>query len=284
MILLSNLIKSSHVMTLDEMRKLRLINQYFPNDANAELDQVDSDDHEEQLPDEETISLRDQIISDATITAQQRIKETAEECEKMLADAEAQIDVWWLEKRNEDEAIREENMQSGYEAGFQSGYAAAELEVKAQWEANLTEASQLLKEAYRTREQIIQEAEPFIVELSCSIAEKIVGKQLSLEPSMIIDLISKSLSRRREQGEITLCVAPSSLAFVQAAREELNATIDSQAELVILPDSTVKDNGCVIRSKYGSIDARIDTQLSEIKRELLLIAHQSVEERGQGND
>jgi len=269
-------------MTLDELRKLRITNQYF-------LDRTDEDqdnhiEQSEQLPDKETISLRDQIISDAAYTAELRIKETAQECEKMLGDAEAQIDVWWLEKRNEDETIREENKQVGYETGYQAGFEAAEIEVKAKWEANLTEASQMLKEAYRTREQIIQEAEPFIVELSCSIAEKIVAKQLSLEPSMIIDLISRSLSRRREQGEITLCVAPESLAFVQAAREELNATIDSQAELVILPDSTVKDDGCVIRSKYGSIDARIDTQLSEIKRELLLIAHQSVEERGQGND
>jgi len=56
--------------------------------------------------------------------------------------------------------------------------------------------------------------------------------------------------------------------------------IDSQAELQILPDSTVKDSGCVIRSAYGSIDARIDTQLSEIKRELISLSHRSNEERG----
>jgi flagellar assembly protein FliH len=60
--------------------------------------------------------------------------------------------------------------------------------------------------------------------------------------------------------------------------------IDSQAELQILPDSTVKDNGCVIRSAFGSIDARIDTQLQEIKRELIQLAHQSNEERSQNGD
>ncbi len=130
------------------------------------------------------------------------------------------------------------------------------------------------------REQIIQEAEPFLVELSCAIAEKIIGQQLTLAPEMAIELIRKSLSRRREQGVITLCVAPGQLAFVQAAREELHFAIDSQAELQILPDSTVKDNGCVIRSAYGSIDARIDTQLAEIKRELMHLAHHSGEERG----
>jgi flagellar assembly protein FliH len=59
--------------------------------------------------------------------------------------------------------------------------------------------------------------------------------------------------------------------------------IDSQAELQIVPDVSVKDPGCVIRSAFGSIDARIDTQLSEIKRELISIALQA-EERGQADD
>ncbi|MNZ50521.1 flagellar assembly protein H [compost metagenome] len=153
-----------------------------------------------------------------------------------------------------------------------------------QWEQRLGEASDVLKSAYNMREQIIQEAEPFLVELSCAIAEKIIGQQLTLAPELTVELIRKSLARRREQGVITLCVSPGQLAFVQAAREELNYAIDSQAELQILPDSTVKDNGCVIRSAFGSIDARIDTQLSEIKRELIQLAHQSGEERGQSND
>jgi len=269
-------------MTLEELKKLRIHNQYFPNQPTFSEPAIE--EPEEEKLDEATISLKEQIIADAMATAEARIKEAAEECDKMLQDAEQQIDVWWLEKRNEDEQLQKQHIQEGYDAGYQQGLEEAYIKVEQQWEQNLAEASSILKEAYRTREQIIQEAEPFIIELSSSIAEKVIDKQLSLEPDMVLDIITRTLARRREQGEIILCVAPSSLSFVQAAREELNATIDSQAELVIIPDTTVKDHGCVIRSKFGSIDARIDTQLSEIKRELLNIAHQSVEERGQAND
>lgn len=282
MISLSNLIKSSHVLTLDEMKKLQLNNQYF-NSAQIIEDEIESETGKER-PDAATISLRDQIIADAKATAEAGIQEAVQECDKLIKDAQDQIDVWWLEKRNEDEEIIVAQEQAGYKKGYQLGLEQAQSEVQKQWEQQLDESAHILQDAYRIREQIIQEAEPFIVELSSSIAEKIIGKQLSLEPQMILDIITRTLSRRREQGEITLCVSPANLSFVQAAREELNATIDSQAELVIIPDSTVKDSGCVIRSKFGSIDARIDTQLSEIKRELLLIAHQSVEERGQHHE
>ncbi|MNG37780.1 flagellar assembly protein H [compost metagenome] len=60
--------------------------------------------------------------------------------------------------------------------------------------------------------------------------------------------------------------------------------VDSQAELQILPDSTVKDHGCVIRSSFGSIDARIDTQLAEIKKELIRIALDTDENRNGEDD
>lgn len=278
---MSNLIKSTSVIPLEQSIQLKWINP-FPAPASDGMGEIQP--LEPAGPDEETLSLRDQIIEDAQAFAENRLRETALECEKMLADAEAQIEVWWLQKRGEDEHAAEAARNAGFEQGFAEGSAASEAELQQLWQTKLEEASEVLKLAYSTREQIIREAEPFLVELSCAIAEKILGQQLTLAPEIAVELIRKSLSRRREQGVITLCVAPSQLAFVQAAREELHTAIDSQAELQILPDSTIKDNGCVIRSSFGSIDARIDTQLSEIKRELMGLAHQSGEERGHGHE
>ena len=274
MILLSNLIKSSRVVPVGEHKQLERIRQYehlIPA-AEAEVRQA------EQEPDAETISLRDHILNDAQYVAEERVREATIESNRLLEEAEQQIDVWWLQKRDEDQAIVEAARQDGQQRGYAEGLEQVKQELQQQWEGKLQEASLLLKSAYEMKEQIIQEAEPFLVELSCSIAEKIIGKQLSDTKELTIQLISKSLSRRREQGVITLCVAPSQLSFVQAAREELQLVIDSQAELQILPDSQILDHGCVIRSAFGSIDARIDTQLEEIKRELLQLANQSLEE------
>lgn len=82
----------------------------------------------------------------------------------------------------------------------------------------MLEAQAVLNEAYQAKDQIIQEAEPFLVELSSAIAEKIIDRQLTEDTDLMLDLIKKNLSRKREQGVITLCVAPSQFSFVQAAR------------------------------------------------------------------
>ncbi len=272
---MSNLIKSASVVSVEQLRQLQIFYQHQQEQQTQEEHVSES----EPAPDEETISLRDQIISDAQSFAEERLREASQESERLLAEAEQQIEVWWLEKRAEDEEAAEATRQEGFEQGYAQGALQAEQEMREQWEQKLEEASSVLKAAYAMREQIIQEAEPFLVELSSAIAEKIMDQQLTLQPEIAIGLIRKSLSRRREQGVITLCVSPSQLSFVQAAREELLLSIDSQAELQILPDSTVKDSGCVIRSAFGSIDARLDTQLAEIKRELIHLAHHSGEER-----
>ncbi|MEK3882136.1 FliH/SctL family protein [Paenibacillus sp. PL2-23] len=277
---MSNLIKSTSVIPLEQSKQLSWINPYSAPAAEGHEHTVPE---EPAGPDEETLSLRDQIMEDAQAFAENQLRETSKECETMLEEAKAQIELWWLEKRNEDIHAAEAARQAGFEQGYAEGTAASQADLQQQWQAKLEEAAEVLSLAYSTREQIIQEAEPFLVELSCAIAEKIIGQQLTLAPDVMIEFIRKSLSRRREQGVITLCVAPSQLAFVQAAREELHTAIDSQAELQILPDSSIKDNGCVIRSSFGSIDARIDTQLAEIKRELIGLAHHSSEERGQAH-
>lgn len=69
-----------------------------------------------------------------------------------------------------------------------------------------------------------------------------------------------------------MCVSPKHFQYIQDAREELALALDSQAELQIIPDASVNDQGCVIRSSFGSIDARVDAQLKEIKTVLQSMA------------
>jgi len=278
---LSNLIKSSYVVPLEDLRKLDATKQMLYLAKLADM--RNGLQAAAEAPDEQTVAMKHQILRDAESFAEERLGQASAEIERMKGEAQAQIDAWWQERREQDLQLVEGARQAGFEQGFDEGAAHAREEAALQWNSLMQEAQTLLEQAYLMKEQIIQEAEPFLVELSTAIAEKIIGKQLTVSPELSVELARKALSRLREQGAITLCVGPSQFAFIQAAREELSLAIDSQAELHILPDASVRDHGCVIRSSFGSIDARIDTQLEEIKRELIQIALQS-DERRQSDD
>ena len=273
---MSNLIKSNRVVALEDLKKLELIRRPAPvppQNAGAEGSGV---------PDDETRSMRERILREAEQTAQQILHEAREEAARIRADAEREIEEWWNARRAEDESVIQQAKDAGYAEGYQAGAAQAESDLKTQWEGRLKEAEKLIELAYQTKDKVIAEAEAFVVDLSCAIAEKLIAAELDKRPELAIRMFARALSRRQEQGVITLCVAPSQFEFVQAAKRELAMVLDSQAELKIVPDASVGEGGCIVRSAYGSIDARIDTQLSAIRAELARIAAQAAEE-GEGH-
>ena len=279
---LSNLIKHSQYVSVEALKELDLAKHYNFLEEEPSLEEVTPEIQEAVIKvDEETQRLKAEMLQDAQEFAERQVRESSLAAEQMLSDATENIDHWWNERREQDEHLIEALKSEGYEQGYNEGRIKAEEELQIRIEEMMAEAQKILDQAYLVKDQIIQEAEPFLVELSTAIAEKVIDKQLTIESEYMIDLIRKNLSRKREQGIIILCVAPTQFAFVQAAREELSLAIDSQAELKILPDATVKDHGCVIRSSFGSVDARIDTQLAEIKKELIRIALDNEDRRNQ---
>lgn len=281
---MSNLIKVSQYVPVDILKQLNLAKTYEASEEQRSDDDMATVQEEVfSVQDAAAEEARKQMLADAKAFAESQVKAASDQAEQMLAEARQQIEAWWSERREQDEHLVEAMKSEAFNEGFEEGRVQAEQTLKIKIDEMMSEASAVLQQAYIEKERIIQEAEPFLVELSCAIAEKIIDRQLELKPEYSVELIKKSLSRKREQGVLTLCVSPSQFAFVQAAREELSLVIDSQAELQILPDASVQDRGCVIRSSFGSVDARIDTQLSEIKKELLRISRQT-EERGMTND
>lgn len=256
---MSNLIKSSQYVAVKDLKYIEKIQ--YAQGLSPEMAIVDESEVQAKR-EAEYEKIRKQIMDEAAFVAEEEVRHATDEAERIVEAAKAEAEEWWQERRQEDEQLIEMSKLDGFERGYQEGLEQAQEATRQQVEQMLAEAKAILEQAYLAKDQIIQEAEPFLVNLSCAIAEKIVDKHLSMEQDYAVELIRKQLTRKREQGMITLCVAPEHLAFVQAAREELILSIDSQAELQILPDSSVTDWGCVIRSSYGSIDARIDTQLT----------------------
>ncbi len=277
---LSNLIKSTYYTTSGEIKLIELADTPFLHSEDELKDTEEEHPPEVSEEEQQLLAMKDDIIRDAEIFAQTQIQHSTDEIARLKEQAAAEIEQWWNERRQQDEELIMASQKNGFNKGYEEGLEQVELAVREEHSKMLEDTQSILEQAHLKKEQIIQEAEPFLIELSCSIAEKIIGKQLNISPEWILFMIKKVLSRRREQGIITLCVSLAQFSYIQDARDELILSIDSQAELAILPDSTVDEFGCVIRSAFGSMDARIDTQLSEIKNALHQIALRSEETHG----
>jgi flagellar assembly protein FliH len=282
MISLSNVIKSSHYVPLDskkliEAATLRPVKR-ATDAASGSAHQAS--DLEQAIRDKQVEEQMVRVIDEAKAEAARIIEQAEVQAAQLRESMEQELAAWEQVRRQELEAELERLRQEVREQAYHEGYVSGERAAEEKWRQDVDTASRVLQEATVLRGEIISEAEPFLLELSVQIAESIIGRQLTLEPEWMLDMIRNVLSRERRKGLVTLCVSPEQFPYIREAREELRMVLDSQADLQIIPDTTVRGYGCVVRTDFGSLDARIDAQLSEIKQALLQVytAEQGVEE------
>jgi flagellar assembly protein FliH len=270
MISLSRIIKSSHVATSDEkvilsVKATPLLKTVVSTERLQEIDKKMKNAEEEA-------SI---ILRDAEETANKMLQEAAQQAELIKQQALAEIEQWWQERRQEADGLFQQTLAEANQQGFAAGYQDGKAQALQEEQEQIQTAKDVLTAAYREKERIIGEAEPFLVELSMDIAKKVIGDELSTNPEAVLDMVRRVLRRSRVHGEITICVNHRDFPYIQEHRTQLLSLMDGQAELAVYPDHTVTDGGCVIRTPLGSVDARIDTQLAEIKQVLMDIARGS---------
>jgi flagellar assembly protein FliH len=215
------------------------------------------------------------IIRDAEETAETLLAEAARQAELRRDQAEKEMAKWREERLQVIEEMAQQRYEQARQEGYAAGYEAGKQAAMEEERERVERAGRLLEQAHSEKERIINEAEPFLVGLSTEIARKIIGRELAAAPEQVLAMVGEVLRRSRVHGEITVCVNHRFYDFVAENRAELLALLDGQAELSIIPDYSVQDEGCVIRTPLGSVDAKIDTQLKEIKQVLLEIARGS---------
>ncbi|WP_059172713.1 FliH/SctL family protein [Bacillus sp. FJAT-27445] len=191
------------------------------------------------------------------------------ELENQREAARIELEEW--RKREQEEFIiqLEKEKRRGYQEGYQLGIEDGKKDAMGQYVSKLQKAAGVLEQAYDEKEKLIQEAEPFVLELAVDIAKKVLQQELKTNPDALVGLIRQTLSEVYETDSVSIGVAPEDFSFVQKQRKQLLAVDNGQLEVKIFPDYSIEQGGCVIRTSSGSIDARLDMQLSEIKKALL---------------
>lgn len=261
MISLSNILKQSGYYRLDKAFRVKT---HLHLKGRGQKDEPERDDRAE--------NDHEQYILDAQSRAAEILSDAEAKAKEMQAAAKKSIEAWWQEQREQDEQLKQKIRKQFSEEGYEQGYADGMAEAQKEAEEQLIQTRKIVDAAYIAKEQIISEAEPFLVRLSLDVAEKVIGRQIELDNTVIVDMVQRALERCHEMGLITILVKPEYFPLVQEARDELKQLVNEEMELKVLPDRTLASDGCVIRSQRGSIDARVDVQLNEIRQVLLEVA------------
>jgi flagellar assembly protein FliH len=198
-----------------------------------------------------------QAEADAIIDGAQR------DAEALLADAHARARAMIDDAGARAETIAETARRAAHDAGHAAGTQAAEREMS----ELLATMRNLIEMARAERHKIIESAEPELVRLAMGIAERVLHQQIALDRNVVVEMAKVAISRLIERDSLTVRVNPADLERMREHREDVLALGDVK-NVRIIEDQRVDRGGVVVETDAGSVDARVTTQLAEVKKVL----------------
>lgn len=169
-----------------------------------------------------------------------------------------------IDDRNLISRAREE-AQNIKEAAAKEGYQEGLMQAK----ADIEDVRNAITSFAGAKQEVFEYIAPDILEISVEIAQKIIKKELQQDPTIILDNIMEILKGlSKEETKITLRVNPSQVSLLKSEIPNVMSNIGLDAKVLIVPDDTVMEGGCMVTTNNGVIDATIETQLAIISEAL----------------
>jgi flagellar assembly protein FliH len=124
--------------------------------------------------------------------------------------------------------------------------------------------AQSVKQLADLRPRLCKEAEADLLRLALAIAQRILHRELNIDPTALQALVILSLERLGRQEQVRVRVNPSLADSVRAILAKL-----SSRPAEVAPDSALEAGALIFETTRGQLDASIHSQLDEIERGLI---------------
>jgi len=229
---------------------------------------------------EEAKKEAEEIIKKAEDGAFEHIKKATEKAKKIEEDAKRKAEEYIHQKETEiEEKIKKQEEQlnkeyqetkdKAYKEGYDAGYNSGRAEV----ERLIRRLHNVIEKAIDKREEIISEAEEQVIRIILLIVRKVVKAISEEQKGVVIENIKAALNKIKGKTEVIIRVNTEDLELATEHKEELMQMFEELQHVTILEDTRVDKGGCIIETDFGSVDARISTQLNEIEEKIRELAN-----------
>lgn len=225
-------------------------------------------------------TIVEDTVAQANEKAQILIEEANKKAEAIVAEAENKADnvlknavKKGYEKGFEEgrqkgfEAGKADGMRSGYEKGHIEGIEAGQKEIAKKIAQTTHEVKDIIIAAEQKRDDIVESSKDKMVEIIIAVANKVVNKELEENPFTILQIVKEATQKVSDQPRIFINVSPSNYELVNGAQNELKKLLGSKQEISVLADASFGPADVVVGTGgSGDVDARLETQLNEIRK------------------
>jgi flagellar assembly protein FliH len=181
--------------------------------------------------------------------------------EEILQEAKMRVEAMLKQTQLQVEAIHDQAKKNGWQAGYAEGQQQAYSEM----EAGLAQIKTVANSALTTKEQFLKNSQADLNELAVAIAEKIITKQLSLDPQLVAEIVGQAIKNANINGACRIRVNPADYEILSPSWQSIPSMQPSDQKWELISDKGIKRGGCVIDVQGGILDAQVETQLQQVK-------------------
>jgi len=184
-------------------------------------------------------------------------KEQEQELYQMKLEAEKQAEE--LVKQAELKAL--EIRREAEDRGFQEGLKRGEEQVVTQ----VHSLAEMLAGFVSLKQDLLEQYETQLLDLSIAIARKIVHQELVQHPEAIAAIARETIREMPAKGPITLKVHPDDCQVLQNLLPALQSEFEQLEQVQLVPSEGLERGSCILETPVGQVDAGIHTRFAEIR-------------------
>lgn len=223
----------------------------------------------------EVQSATSELVVGAAAEAERLLQQATTECNVRISAAEQQAKAMLDEAARQIEARAEEAREAGYREGYEAGRQEAMTACAKEYQQWIEQAEGVLREAQLARLRLLGDIHHTLTRIAVHAVQTILRRELLLQAADIDAIVSDLLQYVVDGTKIEVRVHPHDFAAATAAHPRWTSTKFGEWEIIIVPDTSVSEGGCEIRSEVGRVDSRLETKLT-----LMQEAIREVMERG----
>jgi flagellar assembly protein FliH len=135
--------------------------------------------------------------------------------------------------------------------------------------------SQLTTPLQQATEQLHQEQQACIarwenqaLELICAVVEKLIHRQVELDPALVGARLSELLQLTVGSSQIRIHLAQSDLDRIGPDLDEFLKTVQQRAQVEVIGTADFQPGDCFVQTEFGTLDARLSAQMERIVAEI----------------
>ena len=175
------------------------------------------------------------------------------------------------------EVVPREDLKLTEQAAYERGKKDAEATLQSQLEVMkteyATEQQQKLADFFKNIQddlggqvpRMLQSLEKHVINLAADIAMKIVAGT-PVDKSMVETVVKDALAKAEKDTDVVVLLNEADLELLSQADSELLQRTHGSSEVVFKASPEVSRGGCLLETRYGMVDARIETKADVLKK------------------